>query len=337
LALTSQNRMLEILTATLGADASSVIGMAELLRHEISARGSCQRSAAIGRVQRLAAPAVKLSADAVGNVCDALEREGDMVLAAGGKLVSAPVRSVDLGKGAFRIFSSLPSSSLKNKLPGQWLVDGVQRTCSVPEGRQSEIIEAVEALRGVVLPPAAWAGFDRMPAADSDWLESLDRRLEWNAKPAGSLERDGVLVWSAWELRDAQFGWRTPTAETKARLWRAVHPWWRWVYAYTEGQTPNHTRFLKMMPDEGIKTCYALSRNTDNPNQAVLHRDGDEIEIEFFIWLPVAEYRFLSVSAAAVAASGGKSRWRLPASRIDEVIEVLKMRLGLQIMGEHKS
>src|SRR5262249_28861517 len=155
-----------ILRSITGHEPGSPEAVADLLRSEVSARGRCPRHFAIGRVCRLATPAITLDAAQVEDVCDALELNGDVLLADGGLLHPAPVRVVDLGDGSCRFICSIPSRALVSAAPGDWSERGVLRDCRPAKS----IAEIARALGGIVLTPAAWAGLDGVPSANAAFL-----------------------------------------------------------------------------------------------------------------------------------------------------------------------
>jgi hypothetical protein len=65
------------------------------------------------------------------------------------------------------------------------------------------------------------------------------------------------------------------------------------------------------------------------PAEATVEKN--EYEAVLFVphWLPVAEYRFLTVSASLAMVDRKGSRWTIPAARVPAVLEVLRERLGL--------
>lgn len=295
---------------------------AELLRHEAAARRRGPRHLLIARVCRISAPAVALDPDLVDEVCDELERQGDIVLADGGHIYPAPVRIVALGDGVFRFVCTVPSSVLFAVVAGEWARRGVRRDC-----RPSRSVElAAEALRGVVVTPEEWTGLDRVPSADDDWLRSLNARLAWAPEPAGSLERDESLNWTGLSVEADELRWRS---SGPACLWKARHRWKRWVYAWSAGESPRTQPFVTLYPDESSRTVYAVARAANKPFRGSIQKSDSEVTIGISGWLPQSEYRHLSTCADPVEASGKGSLWTTPVARAENVIHTLKSRLGV--------
>ncbi len=311
----------------IGSEPDSREGIADLVRHEVSARGRCPRHFLIARVCRAAAPGVLLDAEIVGDVCDELEREGDLLLAEGGVLHPAPVRIVALGSGDFRFICAVPSIQLLAVVRGQWSLRGGRRIC-----RFSQAIEPIAvALGAAVITPEVWAGFDRVPSADAEWVGGLDARLAWAPEPAGSLEHDGPLDWTALDLSQSEPRWRS---QGFGKLWRARHPFRRWVYAWTPEAPPSKVPFLSMYPDEGARTVYAMARMNGGSLRGSVSPQGDSARVVVPGWLPLAEYRYLSTCAERIEARGGRSVWGVPATRRQAVLATLEARLGLMFDEE---
>ena len=54
-------------------------------------------------------------------------------------------------------------------------------------------------------------------------------------------------------------------------------------------------------------------------------------------WLPVAEYRYLSLHATRAAAEKGLQTWTLPADQAGEVCRLLQERLGIELSEANAS
>ena len=313
-----------LLTQALGGNPTPSDAAADLLRQEVTARRRCPRHFLVSRVCRLAAPALALDPELVGDVCEDLERQGDIVLAEGGFVYPTPARIVALGSGTFRFVCALPSARLFATVDGEWIRRGVRRDCR-PSGSAEH---AAEVLGGIVVTPEAWAGLDRVPAADGNWLRALDARLSWAPEPAGSLEHEEPLEWSGFVLEQDELRWRP---SRPAQLWRARHRWKRWVYAWSSGESPSAQPFVTLYPDEGARTVYAVALAAEKPFRASITKTGGEVTIGISGWLPQAEYRYLSTCAEPVEASGRGSTWTMPASRAEGVVNTLATRLGVRL------
>jgi hypothetical protein len=83
-----------------------------------------------------------------------------------------------------------------------------------------------------------------------------------------------------------------------------------------------------------VRTVFALARVLGDPLVASISRKDQETVLSVSQWLPVAEYRFLAVSASQSVVDRNGSRWSLPIDRVVKVIEVLGDRLGLVFREE---
>jgi hypothetical protein len=319
-----------ILAESIVGEPSSCEAIADLLRHEVLARGRCPRHFAIGRVCRLAAPAVLLDAKNVDEVCEGLERQGDVLLGDGGYLYAAPVRLVAVDEGVFQFICTIPSSQLISSVPGEWTYQDVKRTCRVAQ----PLAEPVAALGAIVLTPAVWAGLEHAPSADAEFLQWLDSRLAASPRRAGSLEHDEPLEWMVCQVLASGPSWRRKgKANGIARLWRARHQWRRWIYAWTSGAAPSTQDFIALNADEGARATFALAVAANTPFLASVERSPSNMTITIPGWLPLAEYRYLSTCAEFIGGTGHGSRWVVRVSMFDAVQRTLASRLGLQFDG----
>ena len=321
-----------VLHEALGLDPSDLAGIADLVRSEVSARSMCQRSSTIRRVQRLVAPVARIDEGAVSEVCDLLEREGDVVVASGGVLFGTPLRAVELGSGELRIVSSLPTKHLSGRMAGIWRVQGTSRSCRFDDAEQARA--AVVATEGVVVSPAGWACLDRVPCADHTWLDLLDRRLRAEPEGAGSLERDEPLGWRGCVATEGGFRWAPAESAKEARLWRARNHWGHWLFAWTGEGTPKASPFVWLRGDEGTRSAFAVARDLSSPVEVSLEKRDGVTELALPTWLPIAEYRFLAVSSSSSRTEGRGARWELPHDRLEYVLGVLHERLGLVVRRE---
>lgn len=296
--------------------------LCDLMRAEVHARKHAPRAATLSRIARLVAPAITLDEQRLDDACDALEREGDMLLNPGGILYATPTRVVAMEKSA-RVFSSLPTRPLAKALGREVSAKGASRMVASFDG----LAEAVAEISGVMVPPEAWAGLDRSPPADAAFLEKLDQRLEWQALRAGSLERDGALEWRAWQISPEGARWRR---SDEGRLWWARTRFGGHHRAWTAKASPATNPFVTLSPDDADRARFALSRTIEPATVLRVERAADRVAIELPGWLPRPEYRWLSLHAVAVADSKGM-RWEISADGEDQVTKLLSERLGLTV------
>lgn len=300
----------------------SIEALCDLLRAEVHARKHAPRAATLSRVTRLLAPAIILDEQRLEQVCDALEREGDVMLNPGGILYATPTRVVATEKSA-RVFSSLPTRALAKGLGREISVNGASRTITSVDG----LNEAVAKVSGVMVPPEAWAGLDRSPNADAAFLAKLDQRLEWQARGAGSLEKDGALEWRAWQVTPEGARWRR---SSEGQLWWARTRFGGHRRAWTASGSPSTSPFVELSPADADRARFALAREVAGAWVLRRVRSGERVAIELPGWLPRPEYRWLSLQAVAVAESKGM-RWEISTDSEDQITKLLSERLGLTV------
>jgi hypothetical protein len=300
----------------------SVEMLCDLVRAAVHARKHAPRAATLSRVVRLLAPAITLDEQRLDEVCDALEREGDVILNPGGILYATPTRVVAIEKGA-RVFSSLPTRALAKVLGREVSAKGASRTLASVDG----LAEAVAKVSGTMVPPEAWAGLDGSPNADAAFLEKLDQRLEWQVFGAGSLEKDGALEWRTWMVTPDGARWRR---SNEGQLWWARTRFGGHHRAWTTSASPATSRFVALSPDDADRARFALSRKVPAASVLRVERSGKRVTIEVPGWLPRPEYRWLSLHAAVVAETKGM-RWETSTDIEDQITKLLAERLGLTV------
>ena len=300
----------------------SIEALSDLVRAEVHARKHAPRDATISRVARLFAPAVNLEERLLDEVTSALEREGDVNLTPGGVLVATPTRVVALMKSA-RIFSSVPTRALATALRCEVAAKGATRSVAYVAG----LADAVVALGGTMVTPEAWAGLDRTPPADAAFLAKLEQRLEWQAQPAGSLEKDGVLEWRTWQSTPEGMRWRH---SSEGRLWWARTRFGGHHRAWTASGSPSTRPFVNLSPDDADRARFALARDVAGASVLRLVRRGSRVAIEVPAWLPRPEYRWLSLHAVPMPDTKGLG-WEVEADDESMIMKLLADRLGLVV------
>jgi hypothetical protein len=309
--------------AQLPGDApNSIESLCELVRAEVHARQHAPRAAMLSRVARLLAPAMIIEEHRLDEVCDALEREGDVVLATGGIIHATPTRVVALKKSA-RIFSSLPTRTLAEALGREVYAKGATRSVVSVD----RLAEAVATISGAMVTPEAWAGVDRTPPADATFLAKLEQRLEWQALGAGSLEKDSALEWRTWQSTPEGLQWRR---NNEGRLWWARTRFGGHYRAWTASGSPSTSPFVELNPDDADRARFALSREVAGASVLLVVRSDKRATLEFSAWLPRPEYRWLSLHAEPLPNSKGL-RWQIAAHEEAMITKLLTERLGLVV------
>lgn len=305
-----------------GGAPDSIESLSELVRAEVHARQHAPRAATLSRVARLLSPAVIIEEDRLDEVCDALEREGDVVLAPGGILYATPTRVVALEKTA-RIFSSVATRALATALGRELSAKGATRAVASLDG----LAEAVASIRGAMVTPEAWAGFDPTPPADAAFLAKLEQRLEWQALGSGSLEKDSALEWRTWQSTPEGMRWRR---SDKGRLWWARTRFGGHHRAWTASASPSTSPFVELSPDDADRARFALAREVPGASVLRVGRSGGSASLDLPAWLPRPEYRWLSLHAEPIPDTKG-FRWEVAADDESMITTLLAERLGLVV------
>ena len=305
-----------------GRAADSIETLADLVRAEVHARKHAPRAATLSRVARLLAPAVAVDDQRLEEVCEALEREGDLVLAPGGILYATPLRIVDL-KTRARLFGSLATRVITGALGREVSVLGATRTVARVDG----LADAVAKLGGALVSPEVWAGLHRTEHADAAFIARLNHRLTWESSSGGSLEKDEALEWRTWEATRETARWRR---SNEGRLWWARRRFGGHRRAWTAGASPTTSDFVELNPDDADRARFALSREAGTRATVVVQRAGKMAVIDIPTWLPHAEYRWLSLHAEPSPDSTG-TRWNVAADDEELITKILTERLGLVV------
>lgn len=296
--------------------------LAEIVRSEVHARQRAPRATTLSRVATMLAPAMEVDAQRLGEVCDDLEREGDLVLATGGVLYATPTRAVPVTRGA-RVFGSLPTRALAATLDREVSAVGATRAVATTDG----LADALAKVGGALVAPEVWTGLDRAAPADAAFGAALDRRLEWEPTSAGSLERDGALEWRTWEVTGDAPRWRR---SAEGRLWWARTRFGGHQRAWTAGASPAASPFVELSADDADRARFALSRESEAPMLLTIERTGETTFVDVPGWLPRSEYRWLSLHGEPVTGSTGR-RWAIPAAAEGTITQLLADRLGLVV------
>lgn len=301
--------------------------LADLLRAEVTARGSSTRWAVAQRIARAGAA----ERSVVEDLCRQLEAEGDFSTASGGVLHVTPVRLVACGPAVYRVISSLPTARLCTKLPGTVDANGARRALHL-SADDPPVEKLVSKAGGLVLTPDQWARLELVPPADKEWLRAVDERLRWLPESAGSLERDGALDWRGFALTDDGPRYRRDAKD--ARLWRARSAFGRWLFAWgAAGVSPALGDFVSLAWDDANRTTFAVAQAAGAPVAATLTRAASHAVLKLDIWLPRAEFRYLAMIATP-SGEHHKNTWSIPTALVDDTVATLQTRLGLSITEE---
>ncbi len=335
LSTTAADLVKENLTRLTGHAPNDIAAVAELLRHELSARGvSTRRTICENAGMQLAAFA-EWPREVIRKTLDELERSGDVSSAPGGRVAPAPLRLVDLDGKRFAVFCGLPSAALRREFPAAVLTgEQTQRWMTFDGIPGDDFTGKMSALGGLIMSTARWAGMDRVPACGADWLEELASRLEYESCQPDSWEFESLDEWGVY-VPDASVPaqrkrWCRSSKVEGGLLWRSRHRMGWWVYAWTEGTAPTGCRSLKLRQDDAMRAAFSLDAASGAP-QTFQASIGTEVEVMINAFLPLAEYRLLNVSGRQSRDETGVCRYRFEPAVWERLRPVLRERLGVEL------
>lgn len=336
LTLTQSEEARDALSEVLSGDLGGVEAAAELLRHELFARGLSTRRMACQRVQEHLGVFIDADKDAVRKVLDELERAGDVFSAPGGKVAPAPLRLVELSEKQYTVFGGIPGSRIRSELSDVELTgEGIQRWLSLGDSEREEFEGAVIAMGGLLLSPERWAGLDRILACGEEWLEEISGRFEFEKTGPGSHGDLPLEQWSVYcpdpSVPQQQRRWvRGGREGATGNLWRNRHAGGWWIYAWCEENSPAESDSLALRQDDALRTAYSLDAGKE-ATLGFLWRDGEEVELEVDAFLPLAEYRFLNLAGRQERREEGGYRYRFASEEWERVAEMLQERLRIEL------
>jgi hypothetical protein len=335
LSSTTANLVAENLTRLTGHALDDGAAVAELLRHELSARGVSTRRTICECAGLQLAAFAEWPREVIRAILDELECVGDVSSAPGGRVAPAPLRLVDLDGTRFAVFSGLPSSALRREFPAAVFTGKqTQRWMTGADLEGPDFMGKVSALGGLIMSPERWSGMDRVPACGADWLDELARRLEFDSCLPESWDFESLDEWSVY-VPDASVPaqrkrWCRSSKVESGQLWRSRHRMGWWVYAWTEGAAPMVGRSLKLQQDDAMRAAFSLDAGSGAP-QAFHVTIGPEVEVMIDAFLPLAEYRLLNVSGRQSRDVAGYFRYCFDPAVWERLRPVLLERLGVEL------
>jgi len=312
-----------------GEGLSSDNAIAEALRAELSARKTALRRSLCRKVVELMAPVRNVKLESVRRVLDQLERDGDATAGDGGLIALAPIRAIKLGDDAYLLAGGPETARLKETFGCDI---GPQMSMRQATGCGKGFFGALNDMGGLVLTPHRWAGLDRTPPADVEWLAILDAELEHLGADANSLPSECGEDWRGYVPQARVLHrqrWAKPSAEGTAQLWRCRHEHGYWVYLWTGGAGPSESPHLRVSRDAALRTMFALDRNAGYPIELEASEEQEWVDIDVGGMLPKAEYRHLMTFAERCGVEG--FRYRVLARSWPQVSSMLTSRLGVVI------
>ena len=305
----------------------------EIIRAEISARGVCRRHLLLNRLHRFITDrSGSITLEKLSDSCDLLVRAGDICEGENGFLAAAPTRLLSLANGETRLLGSIPLRNLELASDMQMAINGPVRLISCSRNFASLAEHMQKNYSAVVISDKAWSGLDRVcrPAA---LIEQLNEQstCDMLAETAGSFEYPNP--WKNYRpAADIPNGkrWQITEKVVYSRLWKTMNRWQRSVFAWSE-KSPNNGNWSRISRDTATRATYALSFASAAPVRATLLQQGNSSIIELPGYLPLAEYRYISLHGQVETTGKGGIRIEVSQPGLPEVLKILQDNLGLEI------
>ena len=335
LVITTADHVREYLARLTGHALDDPATVAELLRHELSARGVSSRRTVCDNVQAQLSAFTDLPREDIRKTLEELERSGDISSAPGGRVAPAPLRLVDLAGNRFAMFGGMPTSALHREFPSATITcEQTQRWLVLPGAPGADFMDHLKVLGGRVMSTARWAGMDRVQPCGAEWLDDLSTRLELDHCRPDSWDFESLDEWSVYVPDSAvptqRKRWCRSSKGAQGRLWRARHRLGWWVHAWTEGACPTVVNSLKLRQDDAMRTAFSLDFESGAALTFVFTK-GTEIVLLVDAFLPLAEYRFLNVSGRQSRDETGACRYRFDLDTWEAVRPTLCERLHVEL------
>lgn len=338
LTVTSEEDLKAQLSVALKCPLEGQTPIAEGLRQELFARGTSTRRAVCQQVQARLQPFLQIDKEITRQVLDDLERAGDIHSAPGGKIAGAPLRLVHLGGDRFAVFGCVSTPALLETFQEAEIeLEGIQRWISgstiseaFPENSSGEPT-------ALFMPMQRWAGLNRVPACGEKWLEQITNRFASELVKPASWDRDNLDSWSAYspdpEIAQQRRRWkRKGKEELTGQLWRTRHAGGWWLYAWTEGGAPDQEDALPLRQNEALRTSFSLDRIEEAPLRFAWTDEEEDIALEVDAFLPMAEFRLLSVSGRQARLENGSYQYRFSKETWQQLQLNLVERLGIELL-----
>ncbi len=302
--------------------------LAELVRGELTARGTVRRASLQAAVCAFLGDGDGAHADRVADLLERLEQVGDMVYGRAGVIAAAPLRVVRRGGGRYLVLGAPPTRELERVLAVGGVAAGLPRTLAL-SAEAMEAFERTVVSAGALLSADGWAGLERV-AYGREWLEILeDGRDEPHEGPVPvDWSQRQVYLADPSEAVEARRWVRDPDAKNVGlvRAWREDR---RPVYGWVRADAPETVQ--RLTRDEGLRTRFALDVTRYAGMTLHARHGGDGISFVCGVWLPRAEYRYLACVAEAVERTATGVSVRCGLDAWPDVVRVLSGRLGLKV------
>lgn len=323
-------------------DASPAQRVAEVVRAELMAQGTCRRhvlkKAIAERTQALEA-----SEDLITKVVSELEILGDITTGQGGLLAPGPTRTVALDDDHRLIFSGAPTSQLSQHLGCDLELRGFTRLATQWDDAHER---SLREQGGLALSIEQWCGLTRAPAADPRWWTSLLQRLHASTDQTTHISHivgdepfqryDPSSPHDTHHRRWVQATELPPAQPTLIRF-NGYGRHKRFVLLTSDDTPPTNKpaptlRWLSLSRGEARRLCFTLDDMADNPTALLaVEGQGETSWIESPNLLPYEEYRYLTAMSDVTITHAFPMKFVLPGERLESVAETLRERLSVQI------
>ena len=305
---------------------------AEAIRTELQARGVANRRSLCLRVSDLLKPVVDAPIEEVRQRLESLEKAGDVTAGGGGFVAAAPLRAVEIGGGDFRVFGTVPSRWLEDRLGTRLRPESRGRTATV--SMEGEFRAAFGGIGGLVLTPERWAGLDKKLPAGSAWLAEISADLENAGSEGGMALSVPDAEWRAYVPEEsgesAGSRWKKAEIAERSRLWRtAGEVPSSYIYMWTSGGPPLGVRSLHLSGDDSLRTQFSMDMAAGCRRVFPVRREGERAIVEIAAWIPAAEYRYLAVTGVALISDDRSRRFAFSTTVWPQVATILRERLGI--------
>lgn len=305
--------------------------VSDALRAEIWARRVTTRRSVCDHVARLLQPIVETDTEHVRSVLDHLEQVGDVTSGPRGQVAAAPLRAISVAPNRHLIAGGPDSAALASSLAAAVESSPDLRAVNASPGFEGNVAAA----GGICLSAEEWAGLNRAPPADEQWLELLGTELHHQGRQPDALPEE-CGPWSG--LVPNETGkppskrWLAVEKAAEARLWRAWHEHGYWFFAWTAGGPPSTQKWLRVSADQANRAFFALHSAADQGVHMDAVDSGQDIELDASVMLPKAEYRYLLTVGRRADRPG--LRYRVPKDAWSTVVSLFESRLG--VVFEHR-
>lgn len=304
----------------------------EMLRAEISARGVCRRHLFLSRLHRfIKMQGLAVSPEDLSDSCDQLVQAGDICEGEQGVLASTPTRFLRLASGNVRLIGSIPLRNLELPTDVQLVDAGPVRQLDC-DGDITGYLDFLRSHYGAMeISELVWSGLNRV-SSPGDLLKQLD-----DANPQDlQAETTGSFVYpNQWQnyhpgpVAKSGKRWQAAGDQILSPLWKTMDRWQHMVFAWAS-YCPAGSEWSRISRDTAIRATYALDLARGRQLSVAWQKKGKNIVFDLPGYLPLAEYRYITLQGQIEPVSNGSVRLHMPEAGWPQVQKILHENLGLQ-------